>query len=426
MEIPIKNKNIVTLVSPEDYENVKSKSLFILNTKSGKKYVLITINSSLILLHHYIIGKPPKGQIVDHRNGNELDNRRENLRFVTYSINNQNRIKNKNASSQYFGVCWIKNQKKWQSSYSGIKIGYFDIEEEAAIAYDIYVLANFDKEYKTNNLIDIETIDMATIKELSEKQLIRKKKTNTSLPIGVTQSKSGTYIATIYDNNDKKSCCLGRFKTIEEAENAYKTKKQEFQDRKPKPSQDIIRNGNGIAIINTYNIKGEITAEILIDDDKWFEYSQKKCWLDNDGYAVSKIGIVDVPIHKQLLAGDLIDHRNKIRTDNRMANLRISNKANNGHNRTKKKTATSGYYGVYFDNTKKQYRAAVIYKGVKYSLGIYGNQHLAAIAYNIGATELYKDFANLNEITDPEIKLDVKKETDLLSYIQKRLNATTF
>ena len=37
MEIPIKNKNIVTLVSPEDYENVKSKSLFILNTQSFVK-----------------------------------------------------------------------------------------------------------------------------------------------------------------------------------------------------------------------------------------------------------------------------------------------------------------------------------------------------------------------------------------------------
>lgn len=43
-----------------------------------------------VLMHRVILGAK-KGQIVDHINGDGLDNRRENLRFVTHGQNMQNR-----------------------------------------------------------------------------------------------------------------------------------------------------------------------------------------------------------------------------------------------------------------------------------------------------------------------------------------------
>jgi hypothetical protein len=41
--------------------------------------------------HHVIMGTPPAGHVTDHISGNGLDNRRCNLRFVTYSGNVGNR-----------------------------------------------------------------------------------------------------------------------------------------------------------------------------------------------------------------------------------------------------------------------------------------------------------------------------------------------
>ena len=41
-------------------------------------------------VHQMIIGKAPKGFVIDHINRNKLDNRRQNLRFVTPSENTLN------------------------------------------------------------------------------------------------------------------------------------------------------------------------------------------------------------------------------------------------------------------------------------------------------------------------------------------------
>ena len=89
---------------------------------------------------HREILKCPKGLFIDHINRNGLDNRKNNLRVCSKSQNMMNTLIPKNNTSGYKGVSWSKRDKKWMA-YIKIKnkfnnLGYFNIKEQAALAYN--------------------------------------------------------------------------------------------------------------------------------------------------------------------------------------------------------------------------------------------------------------------------------------------------
>lgn len=87
---------------------------------------------------HRIIAEAPPGVLVDHRNGNTLDNRRENLRWCTNSQNAQNRSDGHKGIAGYRGVTIERNRFRAKIKVGGqsIHIGYFDTPEEASEAYE--------------------------------------------------------------------------------------------------------------------------------------------------------------------------------------------------------------------------------------------------------------------------------------------------
>lgn len=94
-------------------------------------------------LMHNLILRTDNGSLVDHVNGDRLDNRRQNLRPVTRSQHAQNMLRShgylgRPQTSQYRGVSWDARRQKWVAS---VKVGgvmvfqrRFADEESAAVA----------------------------------------------------------------------------------------------------------------------------------------------------------------------------------------------------------------------------------------------------------------------------------------------------
>jgi hypothetical protein len=97
------------------------------------------------LMAEAFIDNPHNHPIADHINRKRDDNRLENLRFVSRSVNCHNKKKRSNAkTSNYFGVYHDKDtkycDKNWRYTLKkdGVEFGNtrYNTEEEAARAYD--------------------------------------------------------------------------------------------------------------------------------------------------------------------------------------------------------------------------------------------------------------------------------------------------
>ena len=136
--------------------------------KRGKPYISRAYNKKKKggrLGIHRQITNCPDGLVVDHINGNVLDNRISNLRICTYSQNSRNKGKIiANPTSKYLGVCrcpWYiegSKRKKWiafsQENKKTKTIGSYNCEIEAAIARDRYVKERYGEFARLNFTCD--------------------------------------------------------------------------------------------------------------------------------------------------------------------------------------------------------------------------------------------------------------------------------
>lgn len=66
-------------------------------------------------MHVAIMGKPEPGIVIDHINGNGLDNRRSNLRFCTVAQNSRNAARAPAGLSGVVGVRWCGERLCWEA-----------------------------------------------------------------------------------------------------------------------------------------------------------------------------------------------------------------------------------------------------------------------------------------------------------------------
>ncbi len=133
-----------TIVDPSDFYWLNNFH-WCVKQNGPRIYAVRLTNSSnnrtrILSMHREIIKAPP-ALLVDHRNGNGLDNRRDNLRLATHSQNQCNKGKSRpNSSSRFIGVYFEKRSCRWVAKIvlhgKRIWLGRFTDELSAAKAYD--------------------------------------------------------------------------------------------------------------------------------------------------------------------------------------------------------------------------------------------------------------------------------------------------
>jgi len=118
-----------------------------------------------LAMHRHLVDAAPGAIIIDHKNGDGLDNRRENLRATSFRGNATNVTASKNKKRGGFkGVTWNQTSGKWQASICAgevrsngkrkqIYLGVFIDPADAARAYDAEALKHFG-EYAALNFPD--------------------------------------------------------------------------------------------------------------------------------------------------------------------------------------------------------------------------------------------------------------------------------
>lgn len=140
-EVPLSNGGFA-LVDAADYLLVSQYNW----NRSGKRrkdgtflwYARTTFQQQRFSMHRFIAGAQV-GQLVDHRDGDGLNNRRDNLRLCTTQQNMMNQGKT-HGSSRFKGVAWHRASGKWMGvirhNRKNIYLGLHLTEESAARAYD--------------------------------------------------------------------------------------------------------------------------------------------------------------------------------------------------------------------------------------------------------------------------------------------------
>jgi hypothetical protein len=130
----------VALVDDADYECLNRLKWYAV-CNHGHYYAYREMSKDKFMLMHRLILNAPAGLFVDHRDGDGLNNQRDNLRLATNSQNLFNRGKTKLNTSGYKGVSWNDRKKRWmvrvEANGQSHFVGYFDDPEEAASAYDV-------------------------------------------------------------------------------------------------------------------------------------------------------------------------------------------------------------------------------------------------------------------------------------------------
>ncbi len=128
MKIMKLTRGMHTIVDDDDYAKFGHLKFFS-KRSTTKDYAVRSVAKGKCQRLHNLIMCPPEGLIVDHKNGDGLDNRRANLRIVTRSQNTLYGCRNKTSSLR--NVQYKARRGVWEVN---IRVGQYASEAAAGIA----------------------------------------------------------------------------------------------------------------------------------------------------------------------------------------------------------------------------------------------------------------------------------------------------
>ena len=114
----------------EDYETIKKYNW----TSSSDGYAVTTVKGKYLPMHRLAMKCDDESLVADHINHDIKDNRKSNLRIVTYQQNAMNRMIYSNNTSGVTGVSWNNRDQVWVAcityKYNTIRLGcYTDFDK---------------------------------------------------------------------------------------------------------------------------------------------------------------------------------------------------------------------------------------------------------------------------------------------------------
>lgn len=161
------------------YRNTDINSYILKDSRVGtldktSGYLKVKMNGKKFSVHRIMyqmynnLEELPIHMLIEHRDGNKLNNSKENLQLVSVVDTNHDNDKSSSNTSGYIGVSWEEKAKSWRVSIrvEGVKhfLGNYNDQIKAAEAYDIAAIRR-DKNNHTLNFPEKKEIYLKYIEE---------------------------------------------------------------------------------------------------------------------------------------------------------------------------------------------------------------------------------------------------------------------
>jgi len=134
--------------------------------------------------------------------------------------------------------------------------------------------------------------------------------------------------------------------------------------------------------------------------NKRFAHKEAFTYVHKSGYKVGTLLGAQMKAHRIAWAlyygewpSEEVDHINMVKTDNKIANLRLATDSQNASNKSLYSNNTSGFKGVHFHKQSGKFRAGIRLNGKQKHLGSFDSAEEGAAAYQRSMKEYHGAFA---------------------------------